>query len=51
HSFASTLIRRGADVRVAQELLGHASVSTTQRYVHVTSEQLQDLYHRAHPRG
>ena len=49
HSFASTLITRGADIRVVQELLGHESVSTTQRYTHITAEQLQNLYKAAHP--
>ena len=49
HSFASTLITRGADIRVVQELLGHESVSTTQRYTHITAEQLQNLYKTAHP--
>lgn len=49
HSFASTLITRGADIRVVQEMLGHASVSTTQRYTHITAEQLHALYKKAHP--
>lgn len=49
HSFASTLITRGADIRIIQEFLGHSSVSTTQRYTHITSEQLQSLYNIAHP--
>mgnify|MGYP000845867859 CR=1 FL=1 len=49
HSFASTLVTRGADIRVVQEMLGHASVSTTQRYTHITAEQLHSLYKKAHP--
>lgn len=51
HTFASAMISRGADVRIVQELLGHASISTTQRYTHVTSEQLIALYNKAHPHG
>jgi len=51
HSFATALVSRGADIRIVQELLGHAHVSTTQRYTHITGEQIKELYHRAHPHG
>lgn len=51
HSFASMLLAKGLDIRMVQELLGHESISTTQRYTHVTSEQLQALYKVAHPHG
>jgi integrase/recombinase XerC len=51
HTFATSMLNNGADLNAVKELLGHASLSSTEVYTHTTFEELKKTYHQAHPRA